>query len=1096
MVGIGPGTYQRYTGAGKSLGGFDVLAMAATGMSYLSLETPLRVGGMFTGVCDIKVFDTFQASHRLVTRIAGQVVEFRGVLRPGFTSFFICEAHCHFQGDRWIVITGPTTRVYPRQCGSTGGLNMIIETCSGLGAMGVGFAFAGIKTLALNDMNEVMCEMAARHRPQTPIIRGDIGDLNTVCALAELTDCPVPMGAGVACQPYSQLGDGAAELDSRAQSLPSTLRAAYLLSAPILILECVEQAMTQPWFQSMLQQFTQQTGYSLAQTVLHLDQIWVAKRSRWWCILVHPSLGQLEIPPLPRLEKQPVVGDLLQDFWPCTPEELSALECDLYEVRTFKDYGGLEASTLSMDKVCRTCLHSCGSQLSGCPCGCRKIGFTMQRISEKGLHGLLVPLKGVLVHASGDTYPKMRHVHPWELSLLNGLPPEWPWAKDLKQALVGIGQLASPIQAAWVASQYIHLLRRQDLLRVQAPRPVEALGNLFMVLFQCRDNLNVVGKKEARLASFERRVFQSLGLVPIEKSDVEGFTPKGSEQEGPTPPAPKEDHPQQMTDIHSKEHHSEAAEQSQGDHTTDTTAERVALRQAEALAFTSKGAVPGFGTMHNDRDNMQTEHGLANSSPASLPATMPYTNEDDSPSQAIESIQIWIQPPGQNDVFPVAIPKGTTVGMVLQAEAKLSGEQEILTPVSLLGEAWPLSMEVEKSQVILTRDGTQWNPRKGTFDGGSVPRFPEGANRQEILFQQGGWIAMDEMIHYMQALLVRKEFRAMKPFEFHPDHEWQHQLTAGMGMWQEHVRSEVDHSGTVFVVLVEHHWTPVVVESIDQMVNITTTPDSPALVQALAQWAGCHPSAIQTSALPSAFRADCGWQSLAWLISQTDGHGGEAVSHDRACQLRTAYWLGLRYGGRHLNPVVVPPMGGMANQRELHNKLMALLQDHGVPQDHSSERADQILRQLGSGPITQAFQSNRPWQEIKQLANQAQPRFQIVLPSELERQLAARAASQTPVARNRHKRVDGQQERKPVANIQADDIVIPAGVFRQTDGTLLSQITLPEVSNKCKGLVVQTPADGATLLKASRPVTGRARPHPCPTSRRHQQQLDPFPSPF
>ena len=124
-------------------------------------------------------------------------------------------------------------------------------------------------------------------------------------------------------------------------------------------------------------------------------------------------------------------------------------------------------------------------------------------------------------------------------------------------------------------------------------------------------------------------------------------------------------------------------------------------------------------------------------------------------------------------------------------------------------------------------------------------------------------------------------------------------------------------------------------------------------------------------------------------------------------------------------------------------------------------------------PIAKAFQSSRPWQEIKQLANQAHPRVQLVLPSELQQQLANRAATQIPVSRNRQKRRDLEVEKKPVPNIQADDIVIPQGVFKQEDGNLLAQIQMADVNKQCRGLIVQAPAEGAILLKANRPLTNQ-----------------------
>ena len=87
----------------------------------------------------------------------------------------------------------------------------------------------------------------------------------------------------------------------------------------------------------------------------------------------------------------------------------------------------------------------------GCPCGCRKYPFTEQRLQSGGLHGLLIPLLGES-RCGNNIYPNFRHISPDELALLNGMYPGCDWGPQSRMALCALGQLASPLQSAWIGA--------------------------------------------------------------------------------------------------------------------------------------------------------------------------------------------------------------------------------------------------------------------------------------------------------------------------------------------------------------------------------------------------------------------------------------------------------------------------------------------------------------------------------------------------------------------------------------------------------------------------------------------------------------------
>ena len=94
---------------------------------------------------------------------------------------------------------------------------------------------------------------------------------------------------------------------------------------------------------------------------------------------------------------------------------------------------------------CAPCaLHSWGSQLVACECGCRASGLSWKRLEEKGLFGLLV-------RSTADCcYQEIRHIHPNECLALLGFDPIIDFGSNPRLTLAAAGQMASPLQALWI----------------------------------------------------------------------------------------------------------------------------------------------------------------------------------------------------------------------------------------------------------------------------------------------------------------------------------------------------------------------------------------------------------------------------------------------------------------------------------------------------------------------------------------------------------------------------------------------------------------------------------------------------------------------
>ena len=87
-----------------------------------------------------------------------------------------------------------------------GDIFSLMETCAGMGALGLGASLTGWKVSAQNDISPKFAEHQRKVAP-CPVIEGNIGIMKTVCELHRADPTSASMGFGFACQPFSALGD-------------------------------------------------------------------------------------------------------------------------------------------------------------------------------------------------------------------------------------------------------------------------------------------------------------------------------------------------------------------------------------------------------------------------------------------------------------------------------------------------------------------------------------------------------------------------------------------------------------------------------------------------------------------------------------------------------------------------------------------------------------------------------------------------------------------------------------------------------------------------------------------------------------------------
>ena len=318
----------------------------------------------------------------------------------------------------------------------------IKETCSGIGALGQGGSTIGYKVVVLN---EVQAETArvAEGLTGAKVVQGDICELSTLVRLWDADPGDCVFTSGFSCQPYSHLGDRQGGADPRSAALTGSLKAAYLHQASAVMLECVQPAAQDPFVQHCLKEFQEATGYHCSQTVLELHKVWGARRTRWWALLTSPEMGQVQVDSWKAHGPWHAVEDIIDTF-NATGSEVEQLRLQQFELEVFEDLKPISSYCIRRNEPLPTALHSWGAALTACPCKCRPGPFTWARLNRDGLQSVVIPLCAEH-QCKGFRYPSAQ-----EVALLNGLSPSLNFGPNARLGLILTGQLASPLQSAWL----------------------------------------------------------------------------------------------------------------------------------------------------------------------------------------------------------------------------------------------------------------------------------------------------------------------------------------------------------------------------------------------------------------------------------------------------------------------------------------------------------------------------------------------------------------------------------------------------------------------------------------------------------------------
>ena len=824
----------------------------------------------------------------------------------------------------------------------------VVELCAGIGVGTFGFDLAGMKTVCAVDWCQPFTDAFQEVHPGTPVVTGDISSNEVLKKVHQTHPHPTAMMCGFSCQPFSSGGQQLGAGDARSASLPSTLRAAYLLRSVALILECVQNAGSNNMVRSLIDSFSQQCRYHVSEVILRLEEVWVSRRSRWWAVLTAQFLGPVSLPGFRASEHPTIPKDLFQSPLVLTPAELDQLVLQGPELEKFLAYeSNMGRLFLKLDGKAPTALHSWGSQMVGCHCGCRASGFSHETLSSRGVYGVLVPLPE-LGSASDSSLPMLRHPHPTEVALLNGVP-EITWPCDLRLTLAGLGQMAAPFQTMWIGA---HLQRHVD------------------VVFH---GSSVVDPQDLveRLSDRMFQLVNALSFLPVQPVDL------------PEPPVmdfgiPMDD-PSLTPWVLFQ--HVGAKDEVTVVHDTDQVPYVVKLStQDDTIAAVISASVDLMDFDGMDIRVLDCGSGLELSmdhpaagmcvwitkqcpAPACLPQVVHVEPESISPTIA------WVadepqggEVPAEPAVMPVAL-EASVSPSVLEPLSTLDAERLLLVSEPSVNDC--ALMQALRNQTM------------------------SSSARKQILCNQGTVWADDEMCYHMHQMLAAANKPTWAVLDPLLCAEAIKRPSAGLiGQWLRSL--DFKPSAILGVVCADQHWTPFLWTWTPHCTIAASwdVPGSPnrgfsSLHQAIATAVGSRTFTVHVVHRKFAIDRLCGICAIRFIDSMLRGKM-LPTADDEAYQLHA---IGRSLFVAHLDSLDTVPrpwLFGAGLDPKSSDRLHSHLSDHGVDQTQVKQRASLLIQAIGLAATQQAVTSGQPWRALKAAANHCRPPFQIVLPAELE----------------------------------------------------------------------------------------------------------------
>ena len=942
----------------------------------------------------------------------------------------------------------------------------VVEFCSGMGVGTHGLRAAGFSVVCAVDSNPLFSQAFEDLHPGTPTVVGSVGLSATVARVHSIHPRPTTIAAGFSCQPFSMGGAMQGALDSRSQCLPEVLNAAFLLQCTALVLECVPNAGTNRMVQDVIQTFCKECKYVYSEVNLKLDDVWVSRRDRWWAVLTPLALGKCPLKAFVDMSYPSVVRHVLPEplFFP--RQDLLQLSLSIEEQKVFARHcPNAHSMMLSLGTTAPTALHSWGSQASACHCLRRSQGFSTATLQDKGLYGILLPLD---LHELGVQLPcadfaAVRHPHPTEVALLNGLVPPDAWPSDLRLVLAGLGQMAAPLHMLWVGSQLQAFFDRFHRGTTQV----------------CPNSL---------LDDYRAKVLQAAKSMPKITA-----IPQDSEVcQCPVLPVDSPSASPLVTPWYGLSHQGAASACSVWfcvGSVLEIPLSSLALTVGDLLQA-HNALCPGLVLECfdcSDGERAPPDAVLNGRCFALVPRVVDVTG---GPPLDLPAVPVSPTLPWSVDVTPVYEPLAhdpdvplvppavvATCEVPVEPEAKRIRVDEacadrclhqevdplvLLNATELLGIECPeifdvngfLSLRANKIRgrdrlALLDRQQQVWADDELTW------------HMHQLITDkpQGQWVVLDPLIATTAALSGKVGIL----------NNWYQDL----GFQPKHIISAVHLGG---------HWTPFVwmPHAHNLLVQSWDVPGPSdrrlsKLHQILANVTGSRNFTWKNVTQRFNSNELCGACALAFLRNVVN-EDSLPKTRDEALALHDAARNEFSSFVHFCFQVPRPWMWGSGLDSKADERLRNLLQDHGVPSEAIDSRIHLILQAFDRQKLQSALTNAQPWRNLKAHANQLQPVFQLVLPQELDEVVRRKATK--GVGKGRKKKTQISESAIPKAapppELDPSKLMLEDGSFINANGGALRQVPLAKVGPFCEGVVMTTIPEAQAYLKAGHVVSSGA----------------------
>ena len=955
------------------------------------------------------------------------------------------------------------------------------EVCAGIGVTTFGFSKLGIKTVAANELRPTLAEMFRQLHAGVPVTVGDLALPEVVHELWSHHKRSTILFGGFACQPFSRGGLQQGANDKRANTLSSTLRAGLMLRAPVILLECVSEAANNAFVRQELANFCKECNFNMAETFLALEDCWVSKRARWWVVLTAQLLGPVQLPVPPSFPFPSKVMHVLPRFLELSGEDLVQLQLTEEEYRRFLRFvPNLKSLALLPHGRAPTALHSWGSQVVACSCGCRNEGFSDQLLSQRGLYGVLVPVEGE-ISVDGAPMPAWRHLHPLELSLLTCVPAPDSWPGGLRLGLCGLGQQATPLQGLWMAGltlshvdrlyrgdTEIHVWQlmeelRQEVLTISKRLFDSQTGTREFVDFSSPVSPVVVASSEShKRSSLDDLVVPELSMVEVPapwRSCVHGggalaftrvdFTGQicteillGNPETTVASLIAAEKH-LQLEVIHIEVCDCETGTVMHPDDTIDGRAVYLLTtirNEVGELSYEDKIAPTLHDASESLGDEWLSKQHLFVQEQVIVPADDKVRLVSGQPFEGIRmslSTHEWLQ-----SVFDEECIHADPLCRLFPDEL-LQVSPPSITSLFVLESMCKQEVPVNVRLHILDTQSHRWSDDEVRFH---IREMIAHSGRSDIGFVDP--LLATEVVRRPQASLLHQWVAA-----------WQGTLTC-----------------IVTVLWIDGHWIPLCCNWTPEVLHVASWDNTEPQPRALTQFCDLLSKAVGSSKFMLRVEhrrfpvlEGCGVCAVRFIDQFIRGRMLPTDSHE-------VHKLHLKGRAVFIEALVGkffvsrPWLWGNGLDSGSKNRLSDLLSQHGVPDDQIETRLRLILQSVGLAPLQKLLVSGNPWRSLKSLANACSPPVQLVLAEELQQQVAKKM-QQGSIGKK-----SAKKKARPVPAVPAPldplKLAVDSGVFVRADGSPLRQLSLSlsQIGPFAEGIVIANLASASAYLRADQVV--------------------------